>query len=83
MHFVSLHFCGRVIPLQRSPCTLTTDPGSKKREKKTIGCIFFIIIIMFNDFEIGTNQEHGIATTSTWWETRTFIHRNLDSRNIS
>jgi hypothetical protein len=61
---------------------LTTDPGSKKREKKTIGCIFFIII-MFNDFEIGTNQEHGIATTSTWWETRTFIHRNLDSRNIS
>jgi hypothetical protein len=82
MHFVSLHFCGRVIPLQRSPCTLTTDPGSKKREKKTIGCIFFIII-MFNDFEIGTNQEHGIATTSTWWETRTFIHRNLDSRNIS
>jgi hypothetical protein len=24
---------------------------------------------MFNDFEIGTNQEHGIATTSTWWET--------------
>ena len=58
---------------------MTTDPGSKKRDKKTIGCIFFIIIV-FNDFEIGKNQEHGRATTSNWWETRTFIHRNLDSR---
>jgi hypothetical protein len=35
---------------------------------------------MFNDFEIGTNQnqEHGSTTTSNWWETRTFIHKKLD-----
>jgi hypothetical protein len=67
---------------KEDPVPLQQIQGVKKEKKKTIGCIFFIII-MFNDFEIGTNQEHGIATTSTWWETRTFIHRNLDSRNIS